>query len=98
MESVVRLNKLLSMFGVASRRAADELIAQGRVEINGRVVTALGTKADPDRDEVKVDGRRLKTAPIKRYLLMNKPVGVMSTRSDPQKRRTVVDLVAEAGL
>ena len=55
----VRLNKLLSMFGVASRRAADALITQGRVELNGRVVTELGTKADPDGDEIKVDGRRL---------------------------------------
>lgn len=94
----VRLNKVLSMFGVASRRAADELIAQGRVEINGRVVTELGTKADPDQDEIKVDGRRLKTAPVKRYLLMNKPAGVMSTRSDPQRRTTVIDLIAQAGI
>jgi 23S rRNA pseudouridine2605 synthase len=94
----IRLNKLLSVYGIASRRAADELITQGRVEINGRVVTALGTKADPDRDEIKVDGRRLKAVPVKRYLLMNKPVGVMSTRSDPQQRRTVVDLIAKAGL
>jgi pseudouridine synthase len=94
----IRLNKLLSSFGIASRRAADELISQGRVELNGRVVTELGTKADPERDEIKVDGRRLKSAPVKRYLLMNKPVGVMSTRSDPQRRATVVDLVAKAGL
>jgi pseudouridine synthase len=86
------------MYGVASRRAADQLITQGRVELNGRVVTELGTKADPDRDEIKVDGRRLKVAPVKRYLLMNKPAGVMSTRSDPQRRTTVVDLVAEAGI
>jgi pseudouridine synthase len=86
------------MYGVASRRAADQLITQGRVELNGRVVTELGTKADPDRDEIKVDGRRLKVAPVKRYLLMNKPAGVMSTRSDPQRRTTVVDLIAEAGI
>lgn len=86
------------MFGIASRRAADELITQGRVDLNGRVVTELGTKADPDRDEIKVDGRRLKTAPVKRYLLMYKPVGVMATRADPQRRTTVVDLVAKAGL
>jgi len=94
----MRLNKILSTFGIASRRMADELIRQGRVEINGRVVTELGTKADPEQDEIKVDGRRLKVAPTRRYLLLNKPRGVMSTRSDPQRRPTVVDLVAGAGL
>lgn len=94
----IRINKLLSMFGIASRRAADQLITQGRVELNGRVVTELGTKADPDQDEIKVDGRRLKVAPAKRYLLMNKPAGVMSTRSDPQRRPTVVDLLAQSGV
>jgi len=96
--SSVRLNKLLSTYGVASRRAADVLITQGRVEINGKTVRELGTKADPERDEIKVDGRRLKVAPVKRYLLMYKPVGVMSTRSDPQRRTTVCDLVDKAGV
>jgi 23S rRNA pseudouridine2605 synthase len=95
---MIRLNKLLSVYGVASRRAADTLITQGRVELNGKTVTELGTKADPDTDEIKVDGRRLKTAPVKRYLLMYKPVGVVATRSDPQKRTTVVDLIARAGI
>jgi 23S rRNA pseudouridine2605 synthase len=88
----MRLNKLLSAAGVASRRVADELIAQGRITINGRIVTALGTKADPEADEIKVDGRRLKAAPERRYLLLNKPRGVVSTRSDPQRRPTVIDL------
>ena len=68
-KSEVRINKLLSMYGIASRRAADTFITQGRVELNGHVVTALGTKADPEHDEIKVDGRRLKVAPVKRYLL-----------------------------
>lgn len=94
----VRLNKLLSQAGVASRRAADELLRQGRVEVNGRVVTELGTKADLERDDVKVDGRRLKAPPVRRYLLMFKPRGVVSTRSDPQRRTTVVDLVARGGV
>ena len=96
--SLTRLNKLLSQSGIASRRAADELIRQGRVTINGDVVLQLGTKADPARDEVKVDGRRLKTVIARRYLLLNKPRGVVSTRSDPQGRTTVVGLVARAGI
>lgn len=95
---LIRLNKLLSQAGVASRRAADELLRQGRVEVNGRVVTELGTKADLERDEVKVDGRRLKAPPVRRYLLMCKPRGVVSTRSDPQRRTTVIDLVARGGV
>jgi pseudouridine synthase len=94
----VRLNKLLSQSGVASRRAADELIRQGRVEVNRQVVSELGTKADPERDDIKVDGRRLKAVPRRRYLLLNKPRGVVSTRSDPQKRTTVVDLLTRAGI
>jgi 23S rRNA pseudouridine2605 synthase len=95
---MIRLNKLLSQAGVASRRLADDLIRQGRVEINGRVVTELGTKADPAADTVKVDGRRIGGAPDRRYLLLNKPRGVMSTRVDPQRRPTVIDLLAKAGV
>jgi pseudouridine synthase len=95
---LVRLNKLLSQAGVASRRAADDLLAQGRVELNGQVVRELGTKADPDRDDVRVDGRRLKLGGERRYLLLYKPRGVVSSRSDPQRRQTVIDLVAQAGI
>jgi pseudouridine synthase len=94
----VRLNKLLSSAGVASRRAADELIRQGRVEVNGTLVTELGTQADPERDEIKVDGRRVRAAHPRRYLLLYKPRGVVSTRSDPQRRTTVIDLLARAGI
>jgi pseudouridine synthase len=95
----VRLNKILSSAGVASRRLADELIRQGRVEVNGRVVNTVGSQADPTCDEIRVDGRRLsRTAPARRYLLLNKPRGVVSTRSDPQRRRTVLDLAALAGI
>lgn len=96
--SSIRLNKLLSQAGAASRRLADELIAHGRVEVNGRVVTELGTKVDPGADDVRVDGRRLKVASRRRYILLNKPRGVLSTRSDPQQRRTVIDLLAAAGI
>jgi pseudouridine synthase len=95
---MIRLNKLLSTAGIASRRAADELIQQGRVEINGKVVRELGTKADLEHDEIRVDGRRLRPPPARRYLLLNKPAGVVSTRADPQRRTTVNDLLARAGI
>jgi pseudouridine synthase len=94
----VRLNKFLSQHGVASRRAADVLIEQGRVEINGTVITALGTKVEPDRDEVRVDGRRVKAAAPRRHVLLYKPRGVVSTRTDPQRRRTVIDLLTAGGV
>src|SRR5689334_1220614 len=95
----MRLNKILSVAGIASRRVADELISQGRVEVNGRVVDALGSQADLEKDEIRVDGRRLKSAPPeRRYLLLYKPRGVVSTRSDPQHRTTVIDVLAKAGI
>jgi pseudouridine synthase len=94
----MRLNKYLSQTGTASRRAADELIQQGRVSVNGRVVAELGVKIDPEHDRVLVDGRRVRAVPAPRYLLLYKPRGVVSTRSDPQRRTTVVDLVARAGI
>lgn len=95
---IIRLNKLLSQAGVASRRTADELIAQGRVEVNGSVVSELGGKANPESDDIRVDGRRLKLNTTRRYILLNKPRSVLSTRSDPHQRRTVVDLLADAGV
>jgi 23S rRNA pseudouridine2605 synthase len=88
-----RLQKILSAAGVASRRLSEELILQGRVSVNGKTITELGTKADPDADEIKVDGRRIKTTQRKRYVLLNKPRGYITTRSDPQGRPTVMDLV-----
>ena len=91
--STVRLQKILSAGGVASRRAAEELIRQGRVTVNGRTVTELGSKADPSSDEVRVDGRRVRGIERRRYLLLNKPKGYMTTRSDPRRRPTVMDLV-----
>ena len=88
-----RLQKILSTAGVASRRAAEDLIAQGRVSVNGRTVTTPGTKADPARDEIRVDGRRVRAVSQMRYLLVNKPKGYVTTRTDPQKRRTVMQLI-----
>jgi 23S rRNA pseudouridine2605 synthase len=94
-----RLQKIIAHAGVASRRAAEELITQGRVEVNGKVVSELGSKADPSKDEIKVDGRRLpRTAPEHRYLLLYKPRQVISTRVDPQRRTTVIDLLTNAGV
>lgn len=95
---LTRLNKLLSQAGAASRRLADDLIAQGRVEVNGAVVAELGAKADPAVDDIRVDGRRLRLDAERRYLLMNKPRGVLSTRSDPRKRTTVIDVLTSAGI
>src|SRR6186997_528478 len=89
----IRLQKILAMSGVASRRAAEELIRQGRVSVNGHTVTELGTKADPSTDEIRVDGRRLKGPERLRYLLLYKPTGVVTTRSDPGRRPTVLHLL-----
>jgi 23S rRNA pseudouridine2605 synthase len=90
---VERLQKLLSAAGIASRRAAEDLIRQGRVSVNGVTVTELGTKADPVGDVVRVDGRRVKGSERLRYLLLNKPRGYVTTRRDPQRRPTVMDLL-----
>ena len=89
----VRLQKLLSQAGVASRRAAEKLITEGRVTLNGRTVHEMGVKADPAVDDIRVDGRRVKTAERHRYILLNKPAGVVTTRSDPQRRPTVIELL-----
>ena len=88
-----RLQKVLSAAGIASRRLSEELISQGRVTVNGKTVTALGTKADPSVDEIKVDGRRVKFEQKRRYILLYKPRGYITTRSDPQGRPTVMDLM-----
>ena len=89
----VRLQKIISAAGIASRRAAETLISDGRVTVNGKTVTELGSKADPEVDYIKVDERRLKRSQQLRYFLLNKPRGYVTTRSDPEKRRTVLDLL-----
>lgn len=89
-----RLQKILSRAGVASRRAAEELIRQGRVSVNGTVVDVLGAKADPARDEITVDGERVQLA--KRiYLVAHKPPGMVTTLHDPEGRPTIRDLLPE---
>src|SRR5206468_430066 len=83
------LQKIIAHAGVASRREAESMIRQGRVTVNGRVITELGTKADPRRDHVKVDGKLLTQAEPHRYILLYKPKEVMTTLEDPEGRRTV---------
>lgn len=91
---MIRLQKILSQAGVASRRAAERLIADGRVTVNGRTIHEMGVKADAASDDIRVDGRRIRTAERHRYILLNKPKGYVTTRSDPQRRRTVIDLLS----
>jgi 23S rRNA pseudouridine2605 synthase len=88
-----RLQKVIAQAGIASRRAAEKLIVEGRVRVNGRVVAELGTRVDPRRDRVSVDGRRIRGAARPRYYVVHKPRGVVTTTDDPQARRTVLDLV-----
>ena len=90
----IRLQRFLAMCGVASRRACERLIVEGRVEVNGRVVTQLGTKVDPARDEVKVDGQRARAPTRHFYVALHKPQGVVCTGEDPAGRPRAVDLVA----
>src|SRR6476661_2159979 len=87
-----RLQRILAARGVSSRRAAEELIKAGRVSVNGVIVTELGSKADPVRAVIKVDGKLLK-AQRPRYILLNKPRGYITTVSDERDRRTVMDLI-----
>lgn len=95
---LVRLQKILSAAGVASRRVAETLIAQGRVTVNRTPVTELGTRADPEHDDIRVDGRRVRVARRRVYLLLNKPRGYVTTRLDPQGRPTVMDLLRQEGI
>ena len=88
-----RLQKIIAAAGVTSRRKAEEMIRQGRVTVNGRAVTELGSKADPQLDRIAVDGRPLQRATPLVYLLLHKPTGYVSTVSDPERRPTVVSLV-----
>lgn len=95
-----RLNKLIAQAGVASRRGADELILEGAVSVNGAVVTEPGTKADPEKDHIKVRGKLINAKIAARsnvYILLNKPKGYLSSAADPEGRKLVTDLVKGYG-
>jgi len=89
----IRLQKIIADAGITSRRKAESLILEGRVTVNGKVVTELGSKADPARDHIKVDGKLLSRQARQQYILLHKPIGYLSTVSDPQDRPTVMALV-----
>ncbi len=91
----IRLQKVLAEAGVGSRRACEQLIEQGRVEVNGAVVRAQGLRVDPEQAEIRVDGLRVVTARDLVHLAFNKPKGVVSTMSDPEGRRALGDYVAD---
>jgi 23S rRNA pseudouridine2605 synthase len=95
---VTRLNAFLARSGVASRRAADKLISSGAVKVNGRVPPPEGVLIDPDRDEVTVDGRSVKPITTHRYLMLNKPLGAITTARDEAGRTTVLDVVGDEGM
>ena len=94
-DGLVRLQKYLAQSGVASRRKCEELMLAGLVEVDGEVVTRLGTKVDPTTAVVRVDGKRLPPVSAHVYLVLNKPRGVVSTMSDPEGRPTLTDYVAD---
>jgi 23S rRNA pseudouridine2605 synthase len=86
-----RLQKILARAGYGSRRACEQLIVEGRVRVNGQVVTQLGTRADPQRDVIEVDGQRVNLPEKHTYILLYKPAGVVTSRKDPHASRTVMD-------
>lgn len=90
---IERLQKIIAAAGIASRRKAEELISQGRVSVNGQVVSQLGAKADPDHDHIRVDGKLLHAPEQLTYIVLNKPKGYVTTVSDPEHRPTVMDLL-----
>jgi 23S rRNA pseudouridine2605 synthase len=88
-----RLQKILAASGISSRRAAEKIIVQGRVTVNGAVVSQLGAKADPDADEIRVDGMLILPEASKVYLMLHKPRGYVTTLNDPERRAVVTDLL-----
>jgi pseudouridine synthase len=91
-----RLQKILSGAGIASRRAAERLIEEGRVQVDGDVIRELGALADPDSQDIRVDGARVRPRRARRTVVLNKPRGYVTTRSDPGRRPTVMDLLPQS--
>ncbi len=89
----MRLQKFLAQAGVASRRKSEKLIEQGVVEVNDKIVTELGVKIDPEKDIVKVEGKRISGPEEKIYIILNKPKGYITSNKDPQGRKTVMELI-----
>jgi 23S rRNA pseudouridine2605 synthase len=92
-----RLQKILAHAGVASRREAEQWIIEGRVAVNGAVVRELGVRADPDRDSIKVDGKRIQVGAVPRYFALHKPAGVITTLDDPQRRPDLTQFLRKLG-
>jgi 23S rRNA pseudouridine2605 synthase len=92
----VRLQKYLAHCGVASRRKCEDIIASGRVRVNGKIVSTPGVQVEPGKDSVYLDGNPLSPPDVARYIVLNKPAGVIVSNGDPQGRRTVMDLFAGA--
>jgi pseudouridine synthase len=93
MDKKIRLQKIIAAAGLASRREAERLIQDGRVTVNGKVVTDLGIRVDPEENHIKVRGKLIQPPKTKTYLALNKPAGYVSTHKDPQGRPTVLDLI-----
>jgi len=92
---IERLQKVIAKAGIASRRHAEKMILDGRVQVNGAIVTQLGTKVDISKDHIKVNGKRIQPEPYKIYLLLNKPKGYITSVHDPEGRPTVMDLIPD---
>nr|MSZ54291.1 MFS transporter [Actinomycetota bacterium] len=92
---LIRLNKIIADAGLASRRSADQLILDGRVSVDGNIVIELGSKFDPEKNKIEVDGESLNPLKSKTYIAFNKPAGVISTMSDPEGRQNLGDYFRE---
>ena len=91
----MRLQKFLALSGVASRRRAEELIKEGRVKVNGVLITEMGSTVDEESDRVTLDGKNVKIESTKRYIILNKPKGYITTAKDNFDRKTVMELVSD---